>query len=450
MKIRDLILAVLVLGMVVSTGVLVAFASIGIADVKDTTSSASSEELLGIAAKNLEDIAVNIRDSLDNQMQIKYEMVKTWAQDPTLLDVARQAQSRSGEELFEMWSAKDGRQYDGSLAAGDGKPDNDLSPAASKYLARLADITGYQEISLTDSRGYTIAANAAIGDFDQGPEDWGVYMETGGAVYKQISPSPGGEDWYQAAIYKKDGFYTSEIIWDENIEKWVMELVSQVKDPATGEYLGLMKVVFDYGAFVAQFVNVKELDVYEVKLADVFGTIVATSLEDKSKINNPSSNLNEQFVFKMAIATGLGNTPESYVDENGQTILAGYAKSRDYNRHIVMVTKKISDIAAPIEKFTSGLQTSIGEKGSALQRNMIIIGAAVAIIIILLAAFIMRAKVAIPLKKLTGVSEKLSKGEIDGLQIDLKGKDEISSFGESFKGVLAAFNFLKEEAEKKS
>ena len=68
----------------------------------------------------------------------------------------------------------------------------------------------------------------------------------------------------------------------------------------------------------------------------------------------------------------------------------------------------------------------------------------------MLAALIMRAKVAVPLKKLTNVSEKLSKGEIEGLEIDIKGKDEISSFGESFKGVLAAFHFLKDEAEKKN
>ena len=61
----------------------------------------------------------------------------------------------------------------------------------------------------------------------------------------------------------------------------------------------------------------------------------------------------------------------------------------------------------------------------------------------------MRAKVAKPLEKLTNVSQKLSKGEIEGLEIDIEGKDEIGSFGESFKGVLAAFHFLKDAAEKK-
>ena len=115
-----------------------------------------------------------------------------------------------------------------------------------------------------------------------------------------------------------------------------------------------------------------------------------------------------------------------------------------------MVTNKVADITAPINAFIGTLQSNIGDKGSTLQRNMIIIGVVVAVIIIVLAALIMRAKVAVPLKKLTNVSEKLSKGEIEGLEIDIKGKDEISSFGESFKGVLAAFHVLKDEAEKKN
>ena len=76
---------------------------------------------------------------------------------------------------------------------------------------------------------------------------------------------------------------------------------------------------------------------------------------------------------------------------------------------VVMVTKKAADIAAPIDKFIGTLQANIGDKSSVLQRNMIIIGAVVAVVIIVLAALILRAKVSIPLKKLTTVSEKLSR-----------------------------------------
>ncbi len=450
MKIRDLILSLLIIGMVISTGTLVAFASSGINDVKNITSEASSGELLGIASKNLEDVAISIRDSLDSQMQNQYQMVKSWALQPALLEVAKKAQSYTMEELYEMWSAKAMRAYnDRKEAIGDGNPGNDLSPAVSKYLADLSTSTSYLEVSITDSRGYTIAASAATGDFDQGPDDWRVMLQADVPVFMKFGVAAGGEDWYRAANEAADGFYVSDIIWNDNTSSWGIEIVSQLRDPETDEYLGQIRAVFDYGKFIDRFVKVENLDVYEIKMVDNLGIIVATSLEDKTKVNNAQFNMEGQAVFKNAVAEGAGSISSSYIDESGEDVLVGYARSNDVNGHIVMVSKKAADVAAPIDKFIGTLQNDIGEKSSALQRNMLIIGAAVAIVIIVLAALVIRAKVSIPLRKLTTVSDKLSKGEIEGLEIDIKGKDEISRFGEHFKGVLAAFNFLKDEAEKK-
>ncbi|OGO18973.1 MAG: hypothetical protein A2Z15_06820 [Chloroflexi bacterium RBG_16_50_11] len=448
MKIRDLILSVLIIGMVVSTGILVAFASNGLSDVKNITSEASSVELLASAGKNLEYVAIGFRNSLDDQMQNQHKMVKSWAMEPAVLEVAKKAQGYSKEELFEMWSAEANRKYDGRKAIGDGSPDNDLAPSVAKYLAQLSASTGFSSMFIIDNRGYVVAASGTTDDFDQGPDDWGVYLQAGVPVFIKVGTLEGGEVWYKAALDAPDGFYVSDISWDESTGVWGIEIISQLRDPATDEYLGQLKTVFDYGTFIAQFVDVEGLDVYEIKVVDVNGIIVATSLADKSKVNNVAANVKDQPSFKMAVAKGYGNVSEAYTDENGESICVGYAKSEDYNRHIVMVSKKVADVTAPIDKFIGTLQSSIGEKSSALQRNMLIIGAVVAVVIIALAALIMRAKVSIPLQKLTTVSEKLSKGEIQGLEIDIKGKDEISRFGETFKGVLAAFEFLKDEAEK--
>jgi HAMP domain-containing protein len=382
---------------------------------------------------------------MDNQ----YEMVKTWAKEPTLIEAVKKAQGYSKEDLYEMWSAEAKRVYDGYEATGDGNPNNDLSPSTSKYLVDLSASTSYSSIYIIDYRGYVIAASGATDDFDQGPDDWTVRLQGGAPVFMKIGTTEGGEAWYRATLEATDGFYVSDIIWDESTKTWGIEIVSLLKDPVTNAYLGMIKAVFDYGTFISQFVHVNEVEVYEIKVADITGSIVATSLDNKSKINNLVYNIREQSVFKMAVAKGYGNVSEAYTDENSEVVCAGYAKSQDYNRHIVMVTKKSSDIVAPINKFIGTLKDKIGEKSSGLQRNMLIIGAVVAVVIIALAALIMRAKVSIPLKKLTNVSEKLSKGEIQGLEIDIKGKDEISKFGESFKGVLAAFNFLKDEAENK-
>ena len=259
MKIRDLILAVLVLGMVISTGTLVIFASSGISDIKDTTSEASSGELLGNASKNLQDVAVSIRDSLDGQMQNQYEMVKTWAQTPALLEVAKKAQSYSKEDLYEMWSAEATRVYgERQEATGDGNPDNDLSPSTSQYLTDLSVITGFPEIFITDFRGYTIAATTATADFDQGPDDWRVILQNNVPVFMKLGMTAWGEDWYRAANESPDGFYVSDIIWNEGTSSWGIEIVSQLKDPETNEYLGQIKAVFDYGMFIDRFVDAEE------------------------------------------------------------------------------------------------------------------------------------------------------------------------------------------------
>jgi hypothetical protein len=61
-----------------------------------------------------------------------------------------------------MWSAEATREYDEGEAVGDGNPNNDLDPSVSEYLAKLTETTAFPEIFITDSRGYAIAANAAL------------------------------------------------------------------------------------------------------------------------------------------------------------------------------------------------------------------------------------------------------------------------------------------------
>ena len=51
------------------------------------------------------------------------------------------------------------------------------------------------------------------------------------------------------------------------------------------------------------------------------------------------------------------------------------------------------------------------------------------------------------LARLKAVSDKLARAEIDGLAIDISGRDEIGEFGESMKGVLAAVEELTSMAE---
>lgn len=50
------------------------------------------------------------------------------------------------------------------------------------------------------------------------------------------------------------------------------------------------------------------------------------------------------------------------------------------------------------------------------------------------------------INRLTVVADRLSQGEVDGLEVNVTGGDEIGRLGESLQGVLAAFELMRDEA----
>jgi hypothetical protein len=445
MKIRDSILLVLGSGVAVISFALIGFAAGQISDIEGATSHASSDVLVAQSNQNLESIAIGIRDSLDSQMRNQYQMVRSWAETPTLVEASRAAGALTREALFESWSAEVGRTFVDKQAVGDGNSGNDIVPAASDFLAELSKTNPYPELFTTDSRGYVVAAGVITGDFDQGPDDW-RFFEDGG--FRKHKPEPGGEGWFRKAANSKSGMYISSVSWDESSKTWGIEIISQIRDPKTQAYLGQLKAVFNYGKFVDRFVATEELGVYEVKVVSTDGTIVATSLGAKDKVNSKTIRVDKMGYVALA-KTGQphGFVARAEVDENQESVYAGYAMSKDVNQHIVVVTKKRAAVEGPIESFTASLRGQIRAASQQLQRNMILVGSGVGIAVFLLALMLITAKISVPIGKLTQVSAKLAKGEIDGLAIDVSGNDEIGQFGESFKGVLVAFQLLMDEVE---
>lgn len=446
MKITNSILTILAAGISAVSLTLVGFAATEIASIENVTSGASSDVLVRNASKNLESIAIGFRDSLDSQMQNQYEMVRTWARMPGIVDAARAARSRSVSELFEMWSRTNGRAYKEGVATGDGDPSNDISPAVSRYFSSLSSTLHYPELFATDARGYVFASSGITGDFDQGSDDYAFVEGQGLKTYK---PEPGGEPWYRKTMEAKDGLYVGPVKWDASAKSWGIEIVARIADPISNEYLGQLKAVFNYGQFIYKFVDSGNQSLYEVKVIDPKGLVVATSLSNKDKVNNPKvSTANSEYFTAMQAGQLSGASTGVANDENGESIFAGYAVSKDANRHALVVTRKQATIATPINTFVSELKGRIEAAGQQLQRKMAVVALGSTLAIFLVAWALLRAKITVPIAKLTKVSERLAQGDIDGLKIDVAGKDEIGQFGESFKGVLAAFHQLMEEADK--
>jgi hypothetical protein len=448
MKIKNLIFLILVISLIVNIAIILVFTQTKVKDIGSAVAATGTDELKTTSGEGLQNIAVGIRNSLDNQMKNQYNLVKSWAKSPVIYDTAAAGKEKTLEQLYEMWSAAATRSYaDDTRANGDGNFENDLNPKASKYLAEMSKLTdNYPEIFFTDSRGYAVGANVATGDFDQGPDDYVIALEAGKANLRKWKPNTLGEGWYEQTNKAPDGFYVTEVVYDESSRTWGLELDTQIKDPVTNANIGVMKAVFDYSKFIQRFVNVNDLDVYKIEVLTKEGVIVATSDTDKSKVNNV--NLSNTKFFQEIKSGKTAGFVVSDKDEDGADVMISYAVSTDVNKHIIIVTQKSSDVMIPINSFIAREQQGIGKVESELITDIILVALLVGVLTLIVAFVVISTKISKPIGQLSDVSKKISRGEIAGLKLDVHGDDEIGRLGESFQGVLAAFNQMNDELGK--
>lgn len=410
---RNMLFGIILLSLVLNSGAIVLFTSLQINQIGEATSGTSHDQLKNTVGTDVKDIAIGIKESLDNQMANQYDMVDTWVKSPTVINTARMAKNYSLEELYEKWSASATRQYEDGEAVGDGDISNDLDPEASKYLIRLSNELGtFPEIFFTDYRGYVIAANGVTGDFDQGPDDWRVFLDSNGEpYYKRHDPSPGGEGWYRECSNANDGLYISEVAWDDSTESWGIEIVRQIVDPDTGEYLGQMKAVFDYGEFIKEFVEPETFDVYEIKIVNNEGVIVATSESDTSKINNKGVKLSSL----SSVASILSGEDHGYVyeiDEDEEDVLTGYAVSDDVNEHIILASKKSEVVLTPINEFVANLKSSISDYGNSIRSSTMLIAGGIGAVSLVI-GYIMINRFTKPLTLLVSDAKIVAEGKLN-------------------------------------
>ncbi|MFW6112654.1 MAG: HAMP domain-containing protein, partial [Chloroflexota bacterium] len=424
MKIRTMILIVLAAALVINTGVILAITSSGVGQIGDVTSEVSAGELEENAGANLEEITVSIVDSLDRQMENHYEMVRMWAESPLLTNTAKEAQGYSKEQLFEMWSAKEKRLYnvDGE-AMGDGYVRNDLNPELSTYLVNT--VFGgrtWEELIVTDHRGCTIATSGRSDDFDQGPNDWKM-LRGENQQPKFTKGTEGEEQWYEACREADDGLYIGDVQWNEAMGTMTMDIACQLGGTAKSDYLGQIKAVFNYKRFMAPFMMLQNnLDVHEIKVIGRDGGIIATS-EAESALSHKQDSIAETDIFQ-GISEGGKTGHLSGTDEDGDEVWLGYATS-DETGQIVLVSKRKKSITGPINAFVEDLTGRINSAGSWLSTKIGIIGGAVLVGVLILAFLVIHARISKPTDKLTAAADRISKGDVQGLEIDVSGKDEI-------------------------
>lgn len=109
---------------------------------------------------------------------------------------------------------------------------------------------------------------------------------------------------------------------------------------------------------------------------------------------------------------------------------------------------RIQDHIAETEtSLSTTVQDQIDQSNST--RTIVIVLIIVIVVVNIILGLWLAMNITSRVNKLKTISDRLAKGDIEGLQVDISGNDEIGQFGESFKGVLAAFNELYNEANKK-
>lgn len=182
-----------------------------------------------------------------------------------------------------------------------------------------------------------------------------------------------------------------------------------------------MKAIFDYGEFIKDFVDPETFDVYEIKIVNKEGVIVATSESDTSKINNNRIKLTGLSSFG-SILSGDDYGFVYETDEDEEDVLTGYAISDDVNEHIVLASKKSEVVLSPINTFVENLKASINDYGSSIRSSTILIAGGIGGISLVIGYFMIN-RFTKPLTLLVSDAKIVTEGKLNH-EFEAKEKDD--------------------------
>jgi HAMP domain-containing protein len=379
-------------------------------------------------------------------------MVQSWAGTPIVYNTAKDAQSYTLEELYEAWSASSTRQWDGDEAMGDGKPSNDINPEASEYTKMLSEtVVGFPEIFFTDDRGYAIAANEATGDFDQGPDDWRVFKYPNGTpYYKKHDPNADGEGWWAAANEASDGVYVGEVEYDFSANVWGRDICVVIRDPTTGQNLGVLKAVYNFAAALSAVIEVEDLEADSIKMVTPEGLIAATSENDKSNVMNSDVTVTEMTSYSDAKNGNDGFILED--DETNEEKLIGYASNIEGTRTtqskyrvdmICFVSYDPETSLSPLEAVSEMEQKNSNLIENLNQNSMLILigGSIIAIIILVALITVLNKSLTKPLIKMADTAGEVKKGNLN-VSVDESGNNEVSELAKAFNQMILSVRLI--------
>ncbi len=319
------------------------------------------------------------------------------------------------------------------------------NPKLNNYLQIVAQNNDLAEIILTERNGFNVAYNVPTSDFVQNDEDW----------------------WQIGAA---QGATTLEAEFDESTQANVLKLVNSVRDPETGELLGVSKIAvsmakfnenlgFSIGASLLnsqtlQIINGEDgsvLDTYSTEgVGDIqeiiggqpVGQAVKLFFEAFKNNDNPTEEAIAPVIAALEEQPGISNVVFEGQETDEEQV--GLVSERNIlcfefqGKHFII--KAIPDtkfvVVSSVEKAEIAAQ---GRKlASIFGATALILGAAATGIIILLAQ-----KLSDPLAKLVTKVQQAAEGDLD-VKVPLEGTQETRILGDSFNNLVTKVKRLVE------
>jgi methyl-accepting chemotaxis protein PixJ len=321
------------------------------------------------------------------------------------------------------------------------------NPDLNNYLKVMIEKNGLAEIILTERNGFNVAYSSPTSDFVQSDEKWWQIGQNKGATL--LEPE-----------------------FDESTQTAVLELVNSLKNPNTGDLLGVTKIGLSVAAINENLlVGLEMSDSQKLQIIDsssgkalntltsegtselgeiIGGEAVAKAVKTFSEALNNSKQSPDNTVQALEGQNGISNvkfevqeleatTQKPSQENNSQNLGDKFLSFEHGGRYFQLTNIPNSNLVV----VSSIEQAEIALAG----RNLMIVFALTAVVLGVLATgiiFVLAQKLSQPLANLTAKAQQVATGDLE-VQAELEGTEEIRTLAYNFNTLVKRVNNLIQE-----
>jgi HAMP domain-containing protein len=394
----------------------------------------ASDVLKAQIGESMETSAGTVLSAVEAALATKAKQVTTWTVNEDLQSLLVSANDMEKEALFAAWSDSLSRTYgsDG-YAQGDGSPYNDVSPAVSLWLNDLMSRYGFKHITITDARGYVVAATSVTPQFDYGAGNWALVKNADDTISMVRRATEGaGALWWSKAKNSGASSYTTPYGVDDATLMSGVAVCIPVYGSSSNEVIGVVRAFTTldstFKEAIASTSGAAEAD--NVKIVDNNGLVVY-STEGKNGAKS---------VAALTSFTNAATGTNGYVienDEAGSEKLIGY--SADASEGLIcLVSTAPAKAYAPVSNLSAEMGVVNTQFVETVNTQTIaLIGGEVAISAVVLIGFItiLNKKLTNPISDMAKAIGKVKEGDLN-ISVEAEGDNEISDLGKALNQMI--------------